>query len=45
MYAIRSYYELKNSEEKYRSFFDESAEGIFQFLADGSLVTCNASIV
>lgn len=36
--------ELKKSEEKYRSFFEDSAEGIFQFLPDGSLVECNPAM-
>jgi len=36
--------ELKKSEEKYRSFFEGSAEGIFQFLPDGSLVECNQAM-
>jgi PAS domain S-box-containing protein len=35
---------LRHSEEKYRSIFENSAEGIFQFLPDGRVIECNPAM-
>ncbi|QLA18765.1 PAS domain-containing sensor histidine kinase [Desulfolutivibrio sulfoxidireducens] len=35
---------LRYSEEKYRSIFENSAEGIFQFLPDGRVIECNPAM-
>ncbi len=41
---VRAERELKRSEEKYRGIFEASAEGVFQFLPDGSLMECNPAM-
>lgn len=35
---------LRISEEKYRSIFENSAEGIFQFYPDGRIIECNTAM-
>jgi PAS domain S-box-containing protein len=35
---------LRQSEEKYRSIFENSAEGIFQFYPDGRIIECNPAM-
>lgn len=35
---------LRQSEEKYRSIFENSAEGIFQFYPDGRIIECNTAM-
>jgi PAS domain S-box-containing protein len=35
---------LRQSEEKYRSIFENSAEGIFQFFPDGRIIECNPAM-
>lgn len=35
---------LRRSEAKYRSIFENSAEGIFQFLPDGRVIECNPAM-
>jgi PAS domain S-box-containing protein len=35
---------LRHSEEKYRSIFENSAEGIFQFYPDGRIIECNPAM-
>ncbi len=35
---------LRVSEEKYRSIFENSAEGIFQFYPDGRIIECNPAM-
>ncbi len=35
---------LRRSEAKYRSIFENSAEGIFQFMPDGRVIECNPAM-
>lgn len=43
--ALLKSYEMTLSEKKFRNIFENSAEGIFQFILDGKFITVNPSFV